>query len=104
DGLPTDEERARMLGPLQGLTVGTKASREVERRRALMAMDWFVRVHTPAWFDLTPALKPSGDALRALDEINTLAALKAVTAGALGKATTEADAAWDAAGAAAGAA
>ena len=76
DNLPDDETRTRLLKPLVPLVIGTKSTPEVEERRSYMALDWFVREHVPAWFDLTPRLKPSGDALRALDEINTLAAAK----------------------------
>ena len=101
DNLPDDETRTRLLKPLVPLVIGTKSTPEVEERRSYMALDWFVREHVPAWFDLTPRLKPSGDALRALDEINTLAAAKKAGPVVTAAGDAAGDAARDAARAAA---
>lgn len=69
DDLPDDATRTRLLGPLVPRLVGTRSTPDVERRRSLLALDWLVREHTPAWLDLTPALADHAAALRALPEI-----------------------------------
>jgi len=51
DGMRSDEERAQLL-PYIPLLIGTRASPEVESRRAYMALDWLVRVNAPAWLRL----------------------------------------------------
>src|SRR3546814_10282733 len=48
DGLP-DDERNELLRPLIPLLVGTRGDKGLEERRALMAADWLVRIHTAAW-------------------------------------------------------
>ena len=50
DGLP-DSERGMLL-PLIPKLVGTRGSKALERRRSLMAADWLIRTHTPAWLRL----------------------------------------------------
>ena len=105
DGLP-DDERDTLLRPLVPLLVGTKASKETEDRRALMAADWLIRVHTPAWLRLAK-LDAQAASLEALPEITALAQVPSLR-GPLEAVRKDADAAWaaarDAAGAAAGAA
>jgi hypothetical protein len=104
DGLLTDEDRNRLLKPLVPLVVGTRADTATEERRAFMAMDWLIRVHTPAWLDRVEALKPHAQALRDLETIADAAGLVAAT-GRLRVAQKDAaaaraaasDAAWDAA-------
>lgn len=59
--------------------VGTRSTPEVEERRAFLAMDWFIRVQTPAWLDLVEDLKPHAAAIRALDAVHDLATLQAST-------------------------
>ena len=49
DNLPTDEDRQRLLRPLVPLVIGTRADNATELWRSYMALDWLVRVHTPAW-------------------------------------------------------
>ena len=49
DSLPSNEDRDRLLKPLIPSIVGTRSTPEVEQRRATMAADWLIRVHTPAW-------------------------------------------------------
>lgn len=68
DTLP-DEDRDRLLKPLVLVVLGTRSTPEVARRRSLLALDWFVRVFTPAWLALTPSLEPHATALRSLAEI-----------------------------------
>ena len=112
DGLPNDDERARLLLPLIPALVGTRGTTALETRRANMAADWYIRIQTPAWLRLAglttqaatleafpeitdfakvPALKPTLDAIRK-DAAAAWAAAWAVAGAAV----------WDAAGAAAG--
>ena len=62
DGLE-DEPRQR-LRPYLARTIGTAAD-GLDGARAWMAMDWLIRVYTPAWLRLA-GLQGSGDALAAL--------------------------------------
>jgi hypothetical protein len=104
DSLPSDEERARWLGPLRGITVGTRSTREVEIRRSWMALDWLVREHAPAFLALTPKLREHADALRALPEITEVSidgARPAIDAARAAARAAAGDAAWAAAWAAA---
>ena len=113
DGLP-DVERDALLRPLIPRLIGTRSTKEVERRRAVMAADWLVRTHTPAWLRLA-GLTEQADAIASLPEITdflqcpslmpTLRAAR-TDADAAGSAAGSAawNAAWDAAWAAAGAA
>ena len=71
DGLPSDEDRTRLLLPFVPAIVGTKGSEALEERRSLMAADWLVRVHTPAWLRLA-GLKDQAATLEALPEIASL--------------------------------
>jgi len=111
DSLPRDEDRDRLLKPLLTKIVGTRSEVPgVVERRAYMALDWLVRVHTPKWLDLNESLKSHAKVLRDLDEIadlagaiaagNTVHAARAAARAAAGAAAGAA--AWAAAGAAAG--
>jgi hypothetical protein len=105
DSLQSDAERDRLLKPLIPRLIGTKSTPAAEERRSYMALDWLIRVHTPAWLDRVESLKPHAIALRDLEEIADMAG--AVTAGERVRAARDAvgaaawNAAWDAAGAAA---
>jgi hypothetical protein len=105
DALPTDEDRNRLLKPLIPRLVGSRSTKAVEERRAYLALDWLIRVQTPAWLDLTDSLKPHAAALRALDAIQDMATAKAAGSTVRGAESAAAaagdaagDAAWDAAG------
>ena len=115
DGLPNDDDRARLLLPLIPALVGTRGSKALEARRANMAADWYIRVQTPAWLRLA-GLTTQAETLEAFPEITdfaevpalklTLDAIRKDAAAAWTPARTSArtsawDAAWDAAGAAA---
>jgi hypothetical protein len=113
DSLP-DDERTELLLPLIPRLVGTRGSEDLEQRRATMATDWLIRVHTPAWLRLAK-LDAQADALERLPEITdfaqcpglmpTLEAVRKDSAAAWDAAGDAARAAaWDAAGAAARAA
>lgn len=94
DALP-DDERNALLKPLIPRLVGTRSTKEIEDRRALMAADWFVRVNTPAWLRLA-GLTTHADALAALPEITSMAQAPSIR-GAIEAARKDAAAAWAAA-------
>ena len=62
-----DEDRQR-LKPYITKLVGTAAPREVEERRAWMALDWLVRAQAVAWLRLAK-LEKEAAAIEALPEI-----------------------------------
>jgi hypothetical protein len=67
DSLPDDATRTRLLVPLMADVVNTApAPPEIERARGWLCFDWLIRVYTPAWLDLMPALAKHATALRAL--------------------------------------
>ena len=106
DGLP-DAERNSLLMPMIPKFVDTVGSAALENRRATMAADWLVRVHTPAWLRLA-GLTVHADALANLSEITDFAkapalmpALKAARKDAVAARVAARAAAWDAAWAAA---
>lgn len=94
DALP-DDERNELLKPLVPRLVDTRATKEIEERRALMAADWLVRVNTPAWLRLA-GLTTHADALAALPEITSLAQVPSIK-GAIEAVRQDAEAAWSAA-------
>jgi hypothetical protein len=100
-----DEARNRLLKPLVPRLVGSKATPEIEERRSYMALDWLIRVFTPKWLDMVPALHEHTKALRELEEIADMAgaaaAGKRVNAAWAAARAAARDAAWDAARAAA---
>ncbi len=99
DGLP-DDERDILLKPFLPRLIGTKGSAELAERRSLMAADWLVRVHTPAWLRLAK-LDAQADALAGLPEITAMAQIPSIRA-PIEAAQRDARAAGDAAGAGAG--
>jgi hypothetical protein len=118
DGLPSDEDRDRLLKPLIPRLLGTAGDGHADER-SWLAVDWLIRVYTPAWLATVPALVEHADRLRALPPVlameNVTRAMEAITparkdAAAAGDAAGAAawaaagDAAWAAAGAAAWAA
>ena len=76
DALP-DEARTRLLAPLLPLLLNTATGNGDDERRSWMAADWIVRVHVPAWLDLTPSLTSHAQALRALPELDSSVAADA---------------------------
>jgi hypothetical protein len=102
DSLP-DTERTTLLRPLIPKLVGTKSTPEIELRRSLMAADWLVRTHTPAWLRLA-GLTMQADMLAALPEITDMAqapSLRGPLEAVRQDAAAARAAAWDAARAAA---
>ena len=105
-----DDAGRQTLKPYIPRLVGTKSTKAIEQRRGWMLADWMVRTHTPAWLDLA-GLKDQASALRDLPELTKTTHLKTAMeplneGRKLATATWAAagDAAWDAAGDAAGAA
>ncbi len=78
DSLPSDAERDRLLKPFIPLIVGTRSSAAIEARRSYMALDWMIRVFTPKWLDLVPALRRHAETLRGLDAIVDVTGLVAI--------------------------
>jgi hypothetical protein len=76
DSLP-DAERSGLLLPLIPRLVGTRGSDALEERRSLMAADWLVREHTPAWLELA-GMKDHAAMLRALPEITSMAQVPSI--------------------------
>jgi hypothetical protein len=110
DGIPTDAERTSVLLPLIPVLIDTVGSPALENRRATMAADWLIRVHTPAWLRLA-GLTADADALASLPEITDFAQtpslmgpLTAARKNADAARAAAGDAAWDVAGDAARAA
>lgn len=101
DSLPSDAERNRLLKPLIPVVVGTRSTKAVEQRRATMAADRLIRVHTPAWLRLAK-LEQQAVALESLPEITDFAQCPSLMP-TLNAVRRDANAARAAAGAAAGA-
>jgi hypothetical protein len=98
DGLLSDD-RETLLRPLIPQLVNTRGSKALEQRRATMAADWLIRVHTPAWLRLAK-LEAQAAALEGLPEITDFATCPSLMS-TLDAVRSDADAARDAAGAAA---
>ena len=98
DGL-SDDKRTALLKPLLPRIINTRGSKVLEERRALMAADWLVRVHTPAWLRLA-GLTVHADALSTLPEITSMGQVPSIR-GPIDAARMDAAAAGDAAWAAA---
>ena len=71
------EERNAVLRPLVPRMIGTRGSDALAHRRALMAADWLVREHTPAWLRLA-GLTAHADALAGLAEITAMDQVQAL--------------------------
>ena len=100
DSLPSDEDRDRLLRDLIPLLPGTASTPEVEQARALLALDWHLRVSTPTWLSLVPELVGIAEEMRAMPVVTIINAgdFKDLNR----RASSKAAAARDAAGAAAG--
>jgi hypothetical protein len=91
DGLSADD-RSALLRPLIPRLVGTRGSKALEARRSLMAADWLVRTHAPAWLNLA-GLTAHADALAELPEITDIAHVPSIR-GPIAAARHDASAAW----------
>jgi hypothetical protein len=93
----SDEVRQTLKAYIPRL-IGTRGSAALEERRGLIAADWLVRVHTPAWLRLA-GLTAQADALASLPEITSMAqcpSIKPAIDVARQDAAASRDAAWDA--------
>lgn len=70
NSLPNDEDRKRLIEPLIPLVGFSLSTQAVQERRMYMALDWLVRVYTPKWLDMVPALRDDAENLRRLEEIS----------------------------------
>jgi hypothetical protein len=97
DALPSDAERDRLLKPLIPMLVNTR-KKSLELKRSLMAADWLIRVHTPAWLRLAGLVKQA-ESLEQLPEITAMKQFPSIR-GPIEAVRQDADAAGDAARAA----
>jgi hypothetical protein len=69
--LLSDEDRDRLLPASVWVPklVGTCADSATEERRSNLALDWLVRVYTPAYLDLVPSLCDHAGPIRNLPEV-----------------------------------
>ena len=49
-----DEERTRLLLPLTSRLVGSVSDEAIARRRAVLAIDWMLRIAAPTWLETVP--------------------------------------------------
>ena len=75
--------------------IGTRGSQVVEERRSLVAADWLVRTHTPAWLRAA-GLTKQAEALETLPEITSMSQIPSIK-GPIEAARVDAAAAWAAA-------
>ena len=100
DSLSNDERNQLITIDRLLKTVGPRGWDKLAERRSLMAADWLVRTHTPAWLRLA-GLTAQADALSSLPEITAMAQVPSIRE-PLEAARRDASAARAAAGAAAG--
>lgn len=94
------EDRNRLLLPLIPRLVGSRSTKQIEHRRTLMAADWLVRTHTPAWLRLA-GLTAQADALSNLSEISSMAqrlSIEELLQAIRKDATADRGSSWDASG------
>lgn len=72
----SDEKRQELKQYIPRL-IGTRGSNALEERRAIMAGDWLVRTHTPAWLRLI-GLTADALALASFPEITSMAQLLSI--------------------------
>lgn len=67
----SDEDRDRLLPAAVWVPrlVGSIGNEEVELRRSYLALDWIVRVYTPAYLELVPSLCDHAGPIRNLPEV-----------------------------------
>ncbi len=102
----SDEDRDRLLPAAVWVPrlVGSRGDDATEERRSYLALDWLIRVHTPAWLDLAPNLASHAAAMRALPEVVDMGSAKEARQTVCAAGAAAWAAAWDAARAAAWAA
>ena len=96
DALPSNEDRDRLLKPLAKTILNTNATREIELTRAMLCVNWYIRVWLTEWLALVPALDKRAEAIRKLNPLQTWDDVREVMT-ALNKAKSDAEAARSAA-------
>ena len=96
DCIQDDAPRTRLLAPMIPRLVGSKSTPAVEERRSYLALDWLIRVHTPAWLDMVPSLQPHAKALREAPEVRDITTAHAVNSLVNAAGDAARAAAWDA--------
>ena len=76
DRLASNDARDRLIKPLLPKILDTRSTREVERKRGLIAIDWAYRECAPTWLELA-GLASRAVELRALPELTTYEAVMA---------------------------
>jgi hypothetical protein len=97
DSFP-DDQRQKLV-PFIPRIVGTRGDGKDEAR-GYLALDWLIRVYTPAWLRLVPALTPDADILAGYGPIETLedaAAIGDAVRAASANASAARSAVWSAA-------
>ena len=101
DAITDDKERTRLLTPLIEKVIGTRATPDVEAKRAFLCVDWAIRSFLPDWLAGCDASYAShAAALRTIPEItdwDSLANATPVLADVQKRAAAARDAARDAA-------
>ena len=90
----SNDDRAMIL-PLIPLTLNTASTPAIEERRSMMAIDWYIREHLPAFLRLA-GLTKDADTLAGLSEITAQAQMDGIRA-PLEAVRDNASAAWSAA-------
>ena len=85
-------DRNTLIKPLLPRLVGTQGSARLTERRAMMAADWLVRVHTPAWLRLAKLIVHA-EALEGLPEITSMEQVPSIQ-GLIELSRRAAEAAW----------
>lgn len=85
-------DRNTLIKPLLPRLVGTRGFANLAERRALMAGDWLVRVHTPAWLRLAKLIVHA-EALEGLPEITSMDQVQSIQ-GLIEISRHAAEAAW----------
>ena len=91
DSLPSDADRDRLLRPLIPQVLNTR-NPELEQRRGVMCVDWFIREYTPAWLCLA-GLNDNANTLSSLPEIMDFAQCPSIMP-AINAAWQNSSAAW----------
>jgi hypothetical protein len=81
DALLLDDDRDRLLPADVWVPrlINSRGNKNTEITRLCLVFDWFVRVYTPAWLDLVPALMEGAAVLRGLPKLD-LVSLQALSA------------------------
>jgi hypothetical protein len=88
-----NEDRNRLIKPLIPRVVGTRSGK-IEEARGYLALDWFLRVMTPAWLDLVEELQPHAATVRAAAPVVDLASARTFAPSSAAVRAAAWDASW----------